>query len=228
MAALPPGGNVSLFETLRGRIFAAITHLPYIIITFVGFLMIGLGNIGLFILFMGHAIIVPALVVFLTTIVRSIPGISALFDVVPPTNLNNVIPDGRADVSVTPTYWSAHMTFFFGYLLANAVGIYTTPLDPLVDKNHYNNRIRRIRNNIILITLLGLAMPIMRYRLTGLETIAGIVLTWIAFGGIGYAWYQFAESCGARTADVFGIAQQMIPASAKDETPMACVYSPKP
>jgi hypothetical protein len=74
---------------------------------------------------------------------------------------------------------------------------------------------------------IGLLLPIMKYR-TNTETIAGIIMAILLGTVFGYAWYKLAASCGARAADVFGIVQQVIPSSAKDDKPMTCVYAPKP
>lgn len=243
----------AFISSLRRRAIAGFVHLPYIIICFVGFLAMGLGSIGLFVLFIGQITVVPFLVYILQMITDAIDGITgrSLFHMseADDDSINRVIPgavDGNDNTG--PTHWTAHMTFFFGYLLANAVSIKNIPADPLVDKKHTNNRILRTTWIIIGTVLFALMFPLLRFRLTGgrfvdntsfigrliggvtggAETMAGILLALIVCGGIGYAWYQFAESCGARSADVFGIAQQMLAPTAKDDTPMACVYSPKP
>jgi len=240
-------------RSLRHRLYAGFLNLPYIVICFVGFLAMGLGSIGLFVLFMGQVTIVPILVTILQAITDAIDGITgrSLFHMSAGDNpaVNRVIPapaDGNDNTG--PTYWTAHMTFFFGYLLANAVSIKNIPADPLIDKKHTTNRMLRTTWIIIATILFALIFPLLRFRLTGgrfvdnssligrllggvtggAETLPGILLALLVCGGIGYAWYLFAESCGARSADVFGIAQQLLPSSAKDDTPMACVYSPKP
>ena len=223
----------AFISSLRRRAIAGFVHLPYIIICFVGFLAMGLGSIGLFVLFIGQITVVPFLVYILQMITDAIDEITdrSLFhmSVADDDSINRVIP-GAADGNnnAGPTHWTAHMTFFFGYLLANAVSIKNIPADPLVDKKHTNNRMLRTTWIIIATVIFALMFPLLRFRLTGAETMAGILLALIVCGGIGYAWYQFAESCGARSADVFGIAQQMLAPTAKDDTPMACVYSPKP
>lgn len=249
------GGTVSAIGSIRSRLEAGFTNLPYIIICFVGFLAMGLGSIGLFVLFIGQIAIVPMLVNILKLITAAIDGSRGTKFHITTTNpsINNVIPGALPDergahANVGPTYWSAHITFFLGYLLANAVAIYNIPADPLIDKHLVANRKMRARNIIIATVLFALAIPLLRFKLTGggfvdstsmltrilggvtggAETMFGILVAVFACGGVGYAWYQFAESCGARSADVFGIAQQIIPSSAKDETPMTCVYSPKP
>lgn len=245
-----PGAMPSVIESLKSRIIAGFLNLPYVIICLIGFLAMGLGSIGLFVLFIGQVAIVPLLVNLLRIVTELIDGPRGTkFHIIRDGGMNNVIPGAQEEESnVGPTYWSAHITFFFGYLLANAVAIYRLPEDPLIDKTLIANRKRRARNIIIATVLFALIFPLLRFRYTGghffdntsfitkllggvtggAETLFGILLAVIACGGIGYSWYQFAESCGARAADVFGIAQQMLPSSAKDETPMTCVYSPKP
>lgn len=253
------GAPASFIDSMVSRLRAGFNNLPYIIICLVGLLAMGLGSIGLFVLFVGHAAIVPILVNILQQITGAIELVTrtSLFSVDgAAADANVVIPGSESSPNVGPSYWSAHMSFFFGYLLANGISLNTAPADPLIDKIHVNNRKMRSRNIIVATILFALIVPMLRFRLTGgdliaqagpgrtwlvwlisiftlnfqggAETMAGILLALIACGGIGYAWYLFAESCGARAADVFGIAHQIIPASSKNETPMACVYSPKP
>jgi hypothetical protein len=250
MTDVVPANGDTFMHSLKTRVLAAFTHLPYIIICFVGFLAMGLGSIGLFVLFIGQIALLPVLVYILRFITDAVDALSNrnLFHIYNATDDNTIIPGIEGSDNVGPTYWTAHITFFLGYLLANAVSIYNVPADPLIDKNDVKHRMRRARTIIIATILLALILPFLRFRLTGggfvdntsllsrfiggvsggAETLSGITFALVVCGGVGYAWYKFAESCGARAADVFGIAQQIIPYSAKDETPMACVYSPKP
>ena len=111
----------AFISSLRHRLYAGFLNLPYIIICFVGFLAMGLGSIGLFVLFIGQITVVPFLVYILQMITDAIDGITgrSLFHMseADDDSINRVIPgavDGNDNTG--PTHWTAHMTFFFGYL----------------------------------------------------------------------------------------------------------------
>jgi hypothetical protein len=133
----------------------------------------------------------------------------------------------RQQVNVMPSYWMQHVLFFFGYLLANGVGLYLLPQEKGQSDVFVENRKAKARAVIILTVLAALGFTVLRFG-TGAETLRGVALAFVTGGGAGYAWYQFAAYCGARHADVFGVAPSMVPVSAKEEKAMTCVYAPKP
>jgi len=202
--------------------------LPLILICIVGFLAAGLGNLGLFILFIGQAVILP-LAVFVVQGITS--GIKSDNFTVPTSRIGQLVPGGVASgvkQNVAPSYWMAHFLFFMGYLLANAVSIYTyKTTDKNLDSKLLSNRKSKAMMLIILTVCISLFITALRYN-TGTEKPAGVAIAYIVGGLLGYGWYQYAALCGVRSADVFGISQQIIPSSAKDDTPMTCVYAPKP
>ena len=112
-------------------------------------------------------------------------------------------------------------------MLANAVSVVSIPDDPKVDSILKKNR--KVRGGMIIGTtiMFALIVSLLRYN-TNSETFRGMIIAFLVGGLLGYGWYQFAVICGARAADIFGMAQQIIPSSAKDEKPMTCVYAPKP
>ena len=61
------------------------------------------------------------------------------------------------------------------------------------------------------VTILAITLLFMRFRMTGAETVFGIVVGLLTAGPLGYAWYQLATQVGIRHGDIFGIVQQMIP-----------------
>jgi len=213
--------------TVRSQLLNAFMSLPLILICIVGFLAAGLGNLGLFILFVGQAVLLP-LTVFGIHSTSSMVKPNPLFTV-PSSRVGQLVPGapGSARQNVGPSYWMAHVLFFMGYLLANAVSIFTfEPTDKKIDPKLLSNRKSKAMMLIIFTVCITLIITGLRYK-TGTETPAGIAVAYVVGGLLGYGWYQFAAVCGARSADVFGIAQQIIPSSAKDDKPMTCVYAPK-
>jgi hypothetical protein len=220
---------MELLDTLRQSILMAFRALPILLISFIGFLAVGLGNMGLFILFIGHALAVPLLtgIAHLITGKFYTPGDPRAYvqgsDVVQlVASMSNRLP-----VNVMPSYWMQHVLFFFGYLLANGVGLYLLPQEKGQSDVFVENRKAKARAVIILSVLAALGFTVLRFG-TGAETLRGVALAFVTGGGAGYAWYQFAAYCGARHADVFGVAPSMVPVRAKEEKAMTCVYAPKP
>jgi hypothetical protein len=216
---------MDILQTLQMSIIMAFRSLPLLLIGFIGFLAIGLGNMGLFVLFIGHAFALPLVTGLVQLLTR---GISAFQ--VKATDVSQLVPSAprTSDMAnVGPSYWMAQFLFFMGYLLANAVSLYMTPDDPKIDDVQLANQKAKATTAIITTVLLTLVVVWLRY-LTHTETMAGIGLAFLIGWGGGYGWYQLAAVCGARSADVFGITQQLVPVAAKDTKPMTCVYNPTP
>ena len=203
----------------------AFRSLPMLLIGFIGFMAIGLGNMGLFVLFIGQAVFLPIFV----GLVHLVTGGMAIFRV-PTTDVSQLVPSApyvAAEINVGPSFWLVQFLFFMGYLMANGVALHTVVADPNLDDMQVANQKAKAATAITTTVLLILGITYLRY-LTHTETLAGVALAFLIGIGGGYGWYQLAAVCGARAADVFGISQQLVPNSAKDTKPMTCVYSPKP
>ena len=215
-----------VLSDIRLTLLSAFKALPLLLISFIGFLAIGLGNMGLFMLFIGHATIVP----MLTIVANSVLGGST--STVLSNDVSQLVPlasstYNSATVSVMPSYWMAHMSFFLGYLLTNAATVYSLPVNSKVSK--WLTDSRKTRAATIIVTTLGiwLGLATMRYLMTGgAETRNGILTAVVLLGGAGAAWYKLAEVCGARNSDLFSIVQQSV-TTAKNDKPTTCVYKAK-
>lgn len=222
---------MELLQTLRTSLLLAFRALPLLLISFVGFLAIGLGNLSLFVLFMGHAFLVPVvtfLVRFLTEFLSK--NNTGAYKVIS-TDITQLVPNAPKDgvlTNVAPSWWMQHVLFFLGYLLANAVSIYRQPPEKGVSELQLENRLAKAKTLIVTTVVMAFALTFLRWNLTGAETPRGIAISVFTGGLLGYGWYQFAALCGARGADVFGVVAQMVPATAKDEKTMTCVYAPQP
>jgi hypothetical protein len=229
--------DTGILYSVRNTLIQAFMSFPYIMIWFIGFLAMGLGNLGLFILFIGHAIFVPIIVSLVHMFVAwKAPPFDDTSPYFIPAQIEGkskaqVVPSHAGTdrfINVSPSYWMAHTLFLFGYMFGNAISILALPNNPKVDKILQANRKSRAMTVFTSILFFTAVMIALRYQ-THTERPYGIGIAVVVGGLGGFAWYKFAETCGIRSADVFGIAQQVvIPSQAKDEKPMTCVYTAKP
>lgn len=228
------GGN--LLQTVRQGLLRAFNVLPMLIIVFIGFMAVSLGNISLFMLFAGHSLLVPLAVGILQAIGNAVIGRSPQWDQllrVDSTDVSRLVPsapsaDLTGRVNVAPSYWMAHITFFFVYIMTNAIKVNTIPRDYKLSKWLYENRKSKTITVAVLSAFLLVTLTVVRYMLTGAETLSGITIAYVTMGLLGWGWFEFAKRCGARNGDLLSITQQIIPAAAKDQKPMMCVYTAKP
>ena len=228
--------EAGILYTVKNTIIQAFLAFPYMMIWFIGFLALGLGNLGLFVLFVGQTIILPLVIVLIHGIIDwkiPVKPIGDLFRIRIGADIISkaqVVPMYSRDTTanVAPSFWMAQTLFLLGYLLGNTIAVLNLPTNSNVDSTLLQNRKSRA-NTVMAITLFfAVLLSVLRYQ-TNTETPYGMGFA-VVIGGLGgYLWYLFAETCGVRTADVFGIAQQVvIPSRASDERPMTCVYNPKP
>jgi hypothetical protein len=63
---------------------------------------------------------------------------------------------------------------------------------------------------MIILGIIYFLIATLRFTLTGCESLLGILFATVFFGFVGYGWYLFAEYCGARNADILGIASSFV------------------
>jgi len=203
--------------------------------SFVGFLAIGLGNMGLFMLFIGQALIVP----LITEGLHYYPADSSLINWNDVAQLVPLIPStGESyskSVNIFPTYWMAHISFFFGYLLCNAIQMWqaSPDLTKITSASSREGLMKKVQARqekaltlILTITLFFALTCVTRFYATGTELWSGILLAVVVLGGAGAGWYLLAELCGATNADIFGIAIQMMTYDTAQTKPKVCTYVP--
>jgi hypothetical protein len=221
----------SLVETIRQTVLHSFMSLPLMIILFLGFMSVALGNVGLIILFLGHITVVPVLTSFLnlvSSILLSIPGITT----VRTSDVCTLIPgmpwipfDNANITNVFPSFWMANFFFFISYFIQNAMYLSTKkPLEGAAQELINNRKARAIAALIVGITI-AILFPILRYSLTGCETIPGILVAAATFVPLGVGWYYMATATGARDGDIFGITSAILPASSTNPRIMACAKS---
>ena len=206
----------------------AFKSLPLLLIGFIGFLAIGLGNMALFMLFIGHAVAVPTFTEIMHLATNSPSNLTTYNDIaqlvpIKPTDGTSFV----GPVNVVPSYWMAHISFFFGYILMNAVMIYVAEPSKTASPAAVASRKSRAATLIATSVVLLVTFTILRMSLTGNETFLGVTVAVFGMGFTGVGWYKLAEVCGARNSDIFGIAQQMVAQESAASKPVTCVYAPR-
>ena len=215
-------------QNIKGLIYGGFVSLPLVLISLISFLAVTLGNIGLIMLSLGHIVIVP-LLTFLSNLLAEFlfPGNPAIS--ITSSDLSYLVPSlGSAHQLqyVIPSYWIAHITFFFTYLFTNATVLYLKDPTPSADPNKVENRKAQTMTAMMLALGLYIALVAFRVMMTGTETWVGTLVGASLVIPVAYGWYELSRVCGARDADIFGILQKILPDNAKDEPPMTCVYNP--
>lgn len=220
---------MSVVTQIRGLFYSGFMSLPLVLAGIILFLASNLGNLGLLMLSFGQIVLVPLVVFVVNMIHEALFPNSELFRV-RANALCNLVPSapllpGAGMIGVAPSYWSAQITFFFVFLMTNAMVLYNKPPTEGADPAKVANRKAQtltafMISFVVFLVLIGLRQG------TGCETIAGTALGILIMAPIAYGWYKLAAVCGAKDADVFGILQKILPQNMKDEPPMTCVYSP--
>jgi hypothetical protein len=96
--------------------------------------------------------------------------------------------------------------------------------DSNVDYSLVKNRKYRSFASMIIVVLILLTILSVRYFTSNCDSPLGIVVTLSIFSFAGFAWYKFAEYCGARNSDLMGISLSIITENAKK--PVVCARTP--
>lgn len=219
----------SVSQTLRGLLERSFASLPVLLFGWSLFVGSTTGNIGLLVLSMGHATIAPLATWILHTIASFFGEWGKANFTLPASSTCNILPGGFTEPSALvysiPSYWLAHIAFFFGFLISNADAVFTMP----EEENAQNEKVERRKSQAQLVFYLAwfffALFVFVRYKVMGCETIPGLIFGIPIFYFIGNGWYKLARECSARDSDVFGIVQGILPASASDPPPMTCVYT---
>jgi hypothetical protein len=155
----------------------------------------------------------------------------------------SVLPgaDPNDTAYVAPSTWLTHITFFFGFIFANASAIYNMPAPTLSGlaanekerKNREDRLKARVRNRkwiagsiIAMSTFIFLLLLLFRYKKTPCE--GGFLYSFfplLAIGLTGASWFSVVHTkCGVRPADVLGLVQGMISPDLIDN-PIVCMGS---
>ena len=144
---------------------------------------------------------------------------------------------GADKLYTTPSAWLTHLTFFFGFVYANAAALLNEPVptvnttDSAEIESQTANIAKRVSNRktiattiVCSATFMFLVMLIFRYAKTPCE--GGFfhsLIPLLIVGLTGASWFQIVyRSCGVRPTDVLGIVQGMISTVSADN-PIVCV-----
>jgi hypothetical protein len=140
------------------------------------------------------------------------------------------------DATIISSSWVAMVAFFTGYIFTNGLELYNreAPANTLtvtstsasdLDKKVTNRRTQAI---IAMVSTLVFALVVLGFRYySGCESMLGMILTTAAFIWAGRGWYKVLSAVGEdRLSDLFGIACRLLPPSAINNAPIACVPVP--
>jgi hypothetical protein len=140
------------------------------------------------------------------------------------SDICSIVPSNTA-VPRIPSLFVAHLAFFFGFLLANAIYILEYKNDDTAGlENYVNNRKNRASTSIALLIVVFLFILIVRYNTTNCESMSGMLFTSLIFGGLGNLWFMIGDICGLKYTDIFGVSQSII-ASKSTKSPIVCATS---
>ena len=150
--------------------------------------------------------------------------------------LSGTMPASKDMETVISSPWMAMMAFFIGYVIHNAIRLYIVDASPdmnLVTNSKPADIEMKIKNRktqamaaLISTGVIGLIILALR-AYSGCEGFIGFILTAAGFGVGGYYWYELLSSLGQdRLSDIFGIANRILPPSAIQNGPIACVPIP--
>jgi hypothetical protein len=148
-------------------------------------------------------------------------------------------PVTTEDLNVVMSSWVAMVSFFLGYLFHNAYQLYYRKSEdisinvnrgpsPEIQTKIMNRRAQAV---LAMISIILFGIIALGYRFyTGCESVFGMILTILLFVPAGYSWYYLLSLVGQdRLSDLFGIANRLLPPSALNNGPVACIPQiPKP
>jgi hypothetical protein len=156
---------------------------------------------------------------------------SDLCDVIPPFPIPS-----RPSAGLKYTfgsYWLAMMSFFFGYILSNAVALLQKTTDEPADaddkvRNMFVSGVinRKTQAILAMITTILLIVLVVASRLinTTCEPYISSIFSVLAFGALGYGIYtKYSTPGDNRLSDIFGIANRLLSPSAMNNAPYACL-----
>jgi len=137
------------------------------------------------------------------------------------------------DETVISSSWVAMIAFFIGYIFTNGLELYNreTPDTTLTVTSTSASDLSKMVTNrktqaiIAMISTIVFALIVLGFRYyTGCESMWGLILTTFAFVFAGHGWYKALSNIGEdRLSDLFGIANRLLPPSAINNAPIACI-----
>lgn len=143
-----------------------------------------------------------------------------------------------SDAQHISSQWMAMVSFFFGYMISNAIKLLVKEPEPTGAVEVTEKQVKELdrkasyRKTQAIVSALSMvivasAIFIIRFN-TGCESIAGFILSLVGFGAMGYFWYDMLSLSNTRIgqdrlSDLFGIANRLLPPSAIVNGPVVCL-----
>ena len=136
--------------------------------------------------------------------------------------------DSTTTLEMVPSYWLMSLSFFFGYVLTNALDSLLIPSQPNANPDNVEKRSSQAIYCIVAVSVFtfivgGIRLGLMR-DCEGRHW-HGILLSIVAAAVsalLGRAMYNLARTCGGRASDLLGIISQILPASSMTPHPIVC------
>lgn len=234
----------SFFEDIRTFLFGGLSTFP---LTIAGtFLVIGLmtANYAFLFFLIGFLILVPisqTLLNWIFSLVFTKIGVpDNYFKIYEHDSCKLVLPfqyfeifsqpRTRPDhlVPAVPGLWTAMIVFFFSYIVTNGIALYRRHSADNANPNKVGHRKSQAMTSVAVTILLAIVFLVMRYILTGCDTMLGLIIAVLFYGWFGYSWYAALSSIGEdRLSDLFGIANRLLNPDSTKDAPVGCVPIPE-
>jgi len=218
---------------IRIFLYGGMTTLP---LTIAGtMLLLGLftANYAMMFFLLGYLLLSPLSAVILNIL---LPPNTPFPDV--PSRCQLAYHNQKTSSSVTTskepitTTWMSMVSFFLGYMVNNASqlisrespdeSLLVTSDGAIINKKILNRKSQALMS-LISIIVFTIVVIYFRYS-TGCDSFLGIILTLALSGTTGFAWYYTLSLIGQdRLSDLFGIANRLLPPSAIQNQPIACI-----
>jgi hypothetical protein len=236
---------INFVEDIKVFIYGGVQSLPLVL----GGTMLVLGlftaNYAMLFFLLGYLVLTPLVTGGINMFLNSRPNLT-YFKVkssdVCRIYSNNTFYAKDATETVVFSQWLAMISFFIGYVINNAVDLYTKENDMTneiriantsidvgaIDKKITNRKAHAVMSWVICLFVVLGAIYVRDYtgcEGDGIEKVWRIMGSIIIFGAAGYFWYNYLTSDvnSNRLSDLFGIANRLLPPIAIKNKPTICV-----
>jgi hypothetical protein len=236
----------NIVSDIRIFLYGGILTLPLTIAGTLSILGLFTGNYAIIFFLLGFLVISPIAATLINLIGGILFGNFNIFKtktgdncklVVPFSTLSSVKNESKADEKIViSTHWLAMTIFFIGYLFTNSLELYSRETDDTTlnvttkSSSDLNTMVtnRKSQAIVAMASIIFFAIVILGFRYySGCESIMGMLLTTIIFVFLGNGWYKALSKVGEdRLSDLFGIANRLLPPSAINNAPIACIPVP--
>jgi hypothetical protein len=224
--------------------YGGIRQLPLSIAGTMILLGFGTANYAIILFLLGYLCIVPLLtsgINLVGTMFLEGSDLLSTEDIPSKSTLTTPVPIPAPDRVFT--HWMSMIPFFFGYIINNALHLYTREgvidsieigydaknpnRDVLKESPNIKHKTSQRKNQSVIsfiCILLGIIVIAVYRGYAQYEKWPALIIGPLLFFFIGYLWYYLLSLVGQdRLSDLFGIANRLLPPSAIQNSPVACV-----